>query len=72
MRTNRLEDPRSWRAWDGREFSVAFVDPYTAAPGTNPAKHVCAPVAPAEIDEDVAEPHLQHVPRQVPARRCRR
>ena len=51
MRTNRLEDPRSWRAWDGREFSVAFVDPYTAPPGTNPAQHVCAPVAPAEIEK---------------------
>jgi len=42
LRTDRLEDPAAWRAWDGHGFGASFVDPYTshAAPET----HVCAPV----------------------------
>lgn len=43
MRTRDLGDPASWRAWDGRGFTVRFVDPY-AAGGADPASHVCAPL----------------------------
>ena len=35
-------DPRSWRAWDGRSFSVAYADPYRGTPHPAP----CAVVAP--------------------------
>jgi len=44
MRTDRLDDPRAWRAWDGRDFTVKFADPYRATI-EDPARHVCAPVA---------------------------
>jgi hypothetical protein len=47
IRTNRLDDPTSWRAWDGRDFSVTFVDPYRVR--ADPADHVCEPVSPDEI-----------------------
>ena len=30
MRTDRLDDPASWRGWDGRDFTVKFTDPYRA------------------------------------------
>jgi hypothetical protein len=42
IRTPRLGDPGAWRAWDGRGFSVTFVDPYRVA-GTD--GHACAPVS---------------------------
>ena len=48
LRTKRLDDPRSWRAWDGSGFDVAFADPYRGVPG-GPADHVCAPLAMPEI-----------------------
>lgn len=32
-----------WRAWDGRDFTIRFVDSYLEAP-ENPAAHVCAPL----------------------------
>ena len=50
MRTRNLGDPRSWRAWDGRDFTVTFVDPYRPGPKT-PAAHTCKPVALDEIQE---------------------
>jgi hypothetical protein len=46
MRTRTIEDPSSWRAWDGHDFSISFADPYSN-PGVDPSKHVCAPVSPA-------------------------
>ena len=36
-------DPSSWRGWDGKSFSVTFVDPYKG-PVPDPKAHVCAPV----------------------------
>lgn len=45
IRTQDLGDPSSWRAWDGKAFSVRFVDPFRDAVD-DPAAHVCAPVAP--------------------------
>ncbi|RMD83861.1 MAG: hypothetical protein D6815_05500 [Candidatus Dadabacteria bacterium] len=44
MRTQTIEDPSSWRAWDGTGFNVQFIDPYLN-PGVDPALHVCAPVS---------------------------
>lgn len=43
MRTDRIGDPASWRAWDGHAFAASFVNPY-AGPVSDPARHVCAPV----------------------------
>jgi hypothetical protein len=49
MRTRRLNDPRSWRAWGGSDFDVAFVNPYH--PLTGPAsRHRCDPISNSEID----------------------
>jgi hypothetical protein len=39
IRTSNILDPASWRAWDGKDFSVSFVDPYRA-PVTKPAEHI--------------------------------
>jgi hypothetical protein len=43
MRTDRLDDPRSWRGWNGSAFSVEFINPYTSKVGDAHA-HVCAPL----------------------------
>ena len=43
IRTDRLDDPASWRAWDGKGFTVSFADPYRAAVDDE-ARHVCEPV----------------------------
>ncbi len=42
FRSEHPADPRAWRAWDGRAFTVAYGDPYRAKPQTAP----CATVAP--------------------------
>lgn len=48
MRTKRLDDPGSWRAWDGSDFTIEFVDPYRGASG--PASdHVCEPLPVSKI-----------------------
>jgi hypothetical protein len=44
MRTKTLDDPTSWRAWDGNDFKVCFVNPYTE-PNADPSKHICQPVS---------------------------
>ncbi len=44
MRTKTLDDPTSWRAWDGNDFSVRFINPYTE-PNGNPNEHICQPVS---------------------------
>jgi hypothetical protein len=43
MRSDDLADPTSWRAWDGQDFRVRFVDPYRERVA-DPARHVCTPV----------------------------
>ena len=43
IRTHRLDDPASWRAWDGSGFTVRFADPYREAVDDE-AGHVCEPV----------------------------
>ena len=44
MRTLDLADPSSWRAWNGHDFSVRFINPYKEI-GYDPADHVCEPVS---------------------------
>jgi hypothetical protein len=44
MRTNNLSDPGSWRGWNGRDFSIRFVNPYTADV-SDPQAHLCNPLA---------------------------
>ena len=43
IRTANILDPSSWRGWDGKDFTVTFIDPYRAAVA-KPQEHVCAPV----------------------------
>jgi hypothetical protein len=52
MRTDRLDDPRSWRAWDGSDFRVEFANPYQL--GDEPGNHVCKPVSPGQIADMTA------------------
>jgi hypothetical protein len=49
IRTRTLADPSSWRAWDGKDFSVTFIDPFRDTVPDLDA-HVCAPVAPHVIN----------------------
>lgn len=42
LRTDHPDDPSSWRAWDGKDFTVRFEDPYRDT--DDPARHVCAPL----------------------------
>jgi hypothetical protein len=48
MRSTDLDNPRSWRAWDGFRFNVRFIDPYLE-PNEEPQEHVCQPVSYQEI-----------------------
>ena len=48
-RTQNVADPTGWRGWDGTDFSVQFIDPYTDS-GASPAEHVCTPVSPAQLN----------------------
>ncbi len=50
MRTKTLDDPKSWRAWDGKDLSVRFINPYTE-PDADPSKHICQPVSRDEISK---------------------
>ena len=49
IRTSNLADNTSWRAWDGRAFSIRFADPYRETID-NPQMHVCQPVFSGEAD----------------------
>ena len=46
LRTSDPFNPSSWRGWDGKAFSVRFVDPYTSG-NVVPEQHVCTPVSSA-------------------------
>jgi hypothetical protein len=50
MRTKTLDDPKSWRAWDGNDFNVQFINPYTESE-INPAQHICQPVSRDQIEK---------------------
>jgi hypothetical protein len=43
MRTRDLGDPSSWRAWNGFDFSVRFVNPYLEKV-QDAKEHVCTPL----------------------------
>jgi hypothetical protein len=43
IRASDITDPTSWRAWNGRDFDVAFADPYLG-PVTNPFDHIFTPI----------------------------
>jgi hypothetical protein len=43
IRTGDLHDPRSWRAWDGDGFGIAFADPYRSALDAD--RHAPVPVS---------------------------
>jgi hypothetical protein len=45
LRTERLDDPGSWRAWDGSGFDLALTSPY----GPDPPDRGCTPVSPNDI-----------------------
>ncbi len=49
IRTRNLAEPSSWRAWDGSDFTVGFVDPYPSPP-LNVANHLCEPVDVGDIE----------------------
>jgi hypothetical protein len=53
IRTDRLDDPRSWRGWDGHDFAVRFADPYREQIA-DPRAHVCAPVGRGRLTESVS------------------
>ncbi len=48
MRSQRLDDPTSWRAWDGKAFTVQFRNAYKDTIA-DPARHVCAPVGKGKL-----------------------
>jgi hypothetical protein len=52
LRTHNLADPESWRAWDGRGFTVRLGNPYLKPAGTPP--HVCALIDPAHLHSHIA------------------
>jgi len=49
VRTPDLTDPSSWRGYDGKGFTVRFINPYTDK-NANPAQHVCSPIFPGSLD----------------------
>jgi hypothetical protein len=49
IRTSDVFDPGSWRAWDGRDFTIHFADPYRELV-TKPEDHVCPPVFAGEAE----------------------
>lgn len=49
IRTADLFDPSSWRGWNGKDFTIRFIDPYTER-DANAAEHVCPPVILGTLD----------------------
>ena len=43
IRTSNILDPTSWRAWNGQDFSVSFLDPYLGE-ASNPFEHIFTPI----------------------------
>ena len=55
MRTKDLNDPSSWRFWDGEGFNGQFVNPYTEPVDENTPKCVPLPGAEASLGEGMNE-----------------
>jgi hypothetical protein len=49
VRTTDVFDPSSWRGFDGKDFTITFVDPYIDRKA-DPEEHVCYPIIPGTID----------------------
>jgi hypothetical protein len=49
IRTADVFDPGSWRAWNGSDFNVRFINPYEEK-NARAAEHVCTPVFSGEAD----------------------
>ncbi|MBV8210205.1 MAG: hypothetical protein JO133_09105 [Burkholderiaceae bacterium] len=49
IRTSNVFDPASWRAWDGKAFTIRFADPYREKIA-KPEEHVCPPVFAGSAD----------------------
>lgn len=47
LRTDHINDPAAWRAWDGHAFAARFVNPYASTDA--PEAHVCAPVGSGKL-----------------------
>lgn len=47
LRTDRISDATAWRAWNGKLFEAAFVDPYIGSAAKD--VHVCAPVGGGQL-----------------------
>lgn len=50
IRTTDPFDTASWRAWNGADFTIRFVNPY-ADRGFKPEEHVCTPVGVHALNE---------------------
>lgn len=50
MRTQNLADPTSWRAWDGEEFAIRFVNAYVDTDAVA-QEHICQPVSFEQIQK---------------------
>jgi hypothetical protein len=48
LKTDTLDDPTSWRGWDGSSFSVKFLDPYTQDL-RSPKPSLCEPVGKGKL-----------------------
>jgi hypothetical protein len=48
LRTQTLFDSQSWRAWNGSEFAVKFIDPFRLEVN-HPEEHLCTPVTPRAL-----------------------
>jgi hypothetical protein len=60
VRTDNILDPASWRGWDGKDFTVTFVDPYRG-PVANPQSHVCAIVPYIDYAQAIAFHPASHL-----------
>lgn len=54
IRTRTLDDPASWRAWDGSGFDARFVNPFSQ-PVENPQAHVCEPVSQGHLSRMIGD-----------------
>ena len=59
LRTRAINDPTSWRGFDGTDFTVRFVDPYAHI--VEPKAHVCAAIGRYRLQWPVTA-LVRHVP----------
>jgi hypothetical protein len=59
IRASNILDPSSWRGWDGKDFAVAFADPYRGTVAKPPA-HVCALVPNIEFATGINYHQVSH------------